>query len=90
MAGSTGGIGSDVVNAMGYDGSGMMVAVLDTGLDTDHVAFATAPQVQTLTLEELETRMNQVQLHAELDGAEAVSYTHLIHRRVPIFPQLGG
>lgn len=30
-----------------------------------------APQVQTLTLEELETRMNQVQLHAELDGAEA-------------------
>ncbi len=43
MAGSTGGIGSDVVNAMGYDGSGMMVAVLDTGLDTDHVAFATAP-----------------------------------------------
>ena len=71
MAGSTGGIGSDVVNAMGYDGSGMMVAVLDTGLDTDHVAFATAPQVQTLTLEELETRMNQVQLHAELDGAEA-------------------
>ena len=72
MAGSTEGIGSDVVNAMGYDGRGKKVAILDTGLDTAHEAFSEAPQEQAMTLETLKAQMDQVELHAKLDGAEDV------------------
>ncbi len=72
MAGGTEGIGSDVVNAMGYDGRGKKVAILDTGLDTAHEAFSEAPQEQAMTLETLKAQMDQVELHAKLDGAEDV------------------
>ncbi|MBS6477756.1 MAG: S8 family serine peptidase, partial [Firmicutes bacterium] len=34
---------SDKLRAQGYDGSGMVVAVLDTGLDYSHAAFQTMP-----------------------------------------------
>ena len=40
---------------LGYDGTGMVVAVIDTGLDVDHPAFASEPAEDTLglTLEEV-------------------------------------
>ena len=37
-------IGAPTAWNLGMDGSGMVVAVLDTGLDTDHAAFAVDPK----------------------------------------------
>ncbi|MGM9641320.1 MAG: leucine-rich repeat protein [Faecousia sp.] len=54
MAGSTEGIGSNLANEMGYDGDGMVVAILDSGLDTDHEAFSKAPENPALSMEDLE------------------------------------
>lgn len=53
MSSSNDMIGSSTAWNLGLDGSGMVVAVLDTGLDTDHAAFAQDPQTQTLTQETL-------------------------------------
>lgn len=43
MSSSTGMVGATEANALGYDGSGTIVAILDTGIDTDHEAFSVMP-----------------------------------------------
>lgn len=43
MATSSGMVGAPEANAMGYDGTGTIVAILDTGMDTDHEAFSVMP-----------------------------------------------
>ena len=57
MNNSTGMIGSDAVNQdlsyEGHDGSGAAVAILDTGLDTDHEAFSVMPETVAYTQEDM-------------------------------------
>ncbi len=47
---------SDLVEA-GYDGSGMTVAILDTGIDYTHEAFLDMPEEVSFTKEYIEERM---------------------------------
>ena len=42
LADSVPAIGGDIVQDTDYTGKGMVVAILDTGLDTDHEAFQNA------------------------------------------------
>lgn len=61
MTNSTVMIGSDVVNDMsfaGADGSGAVVAILDTGLDTDHEAFSVMPETVAYTVDDVQALMN--------------------------------
>ena len=44
MSSSAGMVGADEANTLGYDGTGTIVAVLDTGFDEDHEAFSVMPE----------------------------------------------
>lgn len=43
MSSSTGMVGANEANELGYDGTGTIVAILDTGFDADHEAFSVMP-----------------------------------------------
>lgn len=43
MSSSTGMVGATEANELGYDGTGTIVAILDTGYDSDHEAFSVMP-----------------------------------------------
>lgn len=43
MSSSTGMVGATEANELGYDGTGTIVAILDTGYDFDHEAFSVMP-----------------------------------------------
>ena len=57
--------------AAGYDGNGMRIAVIDTGLDTDHPSFAAAPEEPSLTLEELSGLVGSLNAADLYSGATA-------------------
>lgn len=50
MTSSTGMVGSTEANALGYDGTGMVVAILDTGFSKDHEAFSVMPTDGKITV----------------------------------------
>lgn len=58
-------IGSAAVWNAGFDGSGMVVAVLDTGIDMDHDAFAVAPKSPSLTQEKIASILAAASLNAQ-------------------------
>jgi len=47
-----------MANHTGYDGSGIVIAVIDTGVDYKHAAFSINPEVQALTKEEVNAVMS--------------------------------
>ena len=48
MVGSSGMTGAGMAWESGYSGAGMRIAIIDTGLDTDHQSFANAPFLYAL------------------------------------------
>lgn len=49
----------------GYDGTGMTVAVIDTGIDLDHVMLSVEPDDPAMSLESISAIMDAQELHAE-------------------------
>ncbi|MBQ7871066.1 MAG: S8 family serine peptidase, partial [Oscillospiraceae bacterium] len=73
MENSNGMIGADEVftnmSFEGHDGAGAVVAILDTGLDTDHEAFSIMPETVRYTQADVQTIMNGTTLSSGITNA---------------------
>ena len=58
-------IGAPTAWNLGMDGSGMVVAVLDTGLDTDHAAFAVDPKTPAVVRGDIDEVLSGGALQAQ-------------------------
>ena len=75
-------VGGDGALELGYDGTGMLVAVIDTGIDVDHPAFADNLDEDQIALTRDEVadildKLNASQLYEEL-AVEDVYYSNKI------------
>ena len=50
---------------LGYTGSGMTIAILDTGLDLDHPSFAAAPEGAVWSMDHVAALLSELDLNAE-------------------------
>ena len=58
-------IGGGIYNTTGFTGEGMLVAILDTGVDMGHEIFKTAPKSPSLTKEKLRTLLETYDFQVE-------------------------
>ena len=58
-------IGGGIYNTTGFTGEGMLVAILDTGVDMGHEIFKAAPKSPSLTKEKLQSMLEQYDFQVE-------------------------
>ena len=68
---------------LGFDGEGTLVAVIDTGLYTDHEAFQTAPANQKLTLDSLKEIFENNNLKCEDRFKDLTAENCYLREKVP-------
>ena len=64
-ANSTQMIGGGLANETGFTGEGMLIAILDTGVDMDHQIFSKAPANPALTQDAVKDLLSQYDFQAE-------------------------
>ena len=64
-ANSTRMIGGGLANETGFTGEGMLIAILDTGVDMDHQIFSKAPASPALTQDDVKGLLSQYDFQAE-------------------------
>lgn len=64
LADSVPAIGGDISQETGYTGKGMVVAILDTGLDTSHEAFQNDVNGAKYTINDIQAKILNNKLHA--------------------------
>ena len=64
LADSVPAIGGDITQDVGYTGKGMVVAILDTGLDTSHEAFQNAVNEPKYSKDDISAKIANNALHA--------------------------
>ena len=74
---------SDVSNANGYTGKGTVTAILDTGLDYNHSAFAAAPEEPTLDKDDIAAIVASGKLNATAIVSEATEDNLYISEKIP-------
>lgn len=82
-------VGSSMAWALGYDGEGMTVAVVDSGLDTDHDAFAVSPEKLALSREDLQNLLEQGGLNAQKRASFTVDDVYLSGKLPFVFDYAG-
>ena len=83
--GATGAAGAvQTWETLGYNGEGMRIAIIDTGLDVDHPSFVDAPVLteDSLTLAELESVLTSLSAYA-LYGSELTAEALYCNEKVP-------
>ena len=58
-------IGGGLANETGFTGEGMLIAILDTGVDMDHQIFSKAPANPALTQDDVKGLLSQYDFQAE-------------------------
>ena len=58
-------IGGGIYNTTGFTGEGLLVAILDTGVDMGHEIFKTAPKSPSLTREKLQSMLETYDFQVE-------------------------
>ena len=72
MSSSTGMVGSTEANAMGYDGTGTIVAILDTGFMKDHEAFSVMPTNTKYSKDDIASLLQSQTLASGVKDADSV------------------
>ena len=72
MSSSTGMVGSTEVNAMGYDGTGTIVAILDTGFMKAHEAFSVMPTNTKYSKDDIASLLQSQSLASKVTDADSV------------------
>ena len=72
MSSSTGMVGSTEVNAMGYDGTGTIVAILDTGFMKAHEAFSVMPTNTKYSKNDIASLLQSQTLASKVTDADSV------------------
>lgn len=72
MSSSTGMVGSTEVNAMGYDGTGTIVAILDTGFMKAHEAFSVMPTDTKYSRDDIASLLQSQSLASKVTDADSV------------------
>ena len=72
-------IGGGIYNDTGFNGEGMLIAILDTGVQVNHPIFKDAPTNPSMTKESLQAILDKYELNAEKDvsslSAESLYYS---------------
>lgn len=76
-------IGAPTAWNLGMDGSGMVVAVLDTGLDTDHAAFAVDPKSPAVVRGDIDEILSADTLQAQRLVRDLSSSSVYLSGKVP-------
>ena len=76
-------IGAPTAWNLGMDGSGMVVAVLDTGLDTDHAAFAVDPKSPAVVRGDIDEILSAGTLQAQRLVRDLSSSSVYLSGKVP-------
>lgn len=76
-------IGAPTAWNLGMDGSGMVVAVLDTGLDTDHAAFAVEPKSPAVVRGDIDEMLSGSALQAQRLVRDLSSSSVYLSGKVP-------
>ena len=76
-------IGAPTAWNLGMDGSGMVVAVLDTGLDTDHAAFAVEPKSPAVVRGDIDEILSADTLQAQRLVRDLSSSSVYLSGKVP-------
>lgn len=72
MSSSTGMVGSTEANAMGYDGTGTIVAILDTGFMKAHGAFSVMPTDTKYSRDDIASLLQSQSLASKVTDADSV------------------
>lgn len=72
MSSSTGMVGSTEANAMGYDGTGTIVAILDTGFMKAHEAFSVMPTNTKYSKSDIASLLQSQTLASKVTDADSV------------------
>lgn len=72
MSSSTGMVGSTEANAMGYDGTGTIVAILDTGFMKAHEAFSVMPTNTKYSRDDIASLLQSQTLASKVTDADSV------------------